>query len=689
MVDEQQATNEIQRDWKIIKTDQYKALLIQKTFVLKIIGFDKHILKYLPDFNNDVDVVEKAVMANPSAFKFASELLKQDKEFVIKMRLCLPTKHMVLDKLIPEGLLREIEPYSRRWLDEAVVNGNFEHYQLQAEHNIVPEQREKLIGDLLRQFVLQSQTRGYFEIFKALIHDDSGQKSLLIVARSEAVKRLCMFCLASDSIFNIVIELLRFVHLFVEEMTTQLTKSLFYTHTDIERDITRLDQLAFGHLNILNRILTTVFKVLNLKTVAIQLDFNDVDDVDEQLIHSLDISMIDGIMTQLLKKVINRKWGGGLEQFMMQSVKLNLVSSTRFFLEKRRLSPDYSTMGTTLSMEAVQQSNIHKGHDMLRLLYDFEANFKKKVIHEAYKLRNFTLISYLLELGANINEKDHNGCTVLHLEVKSNIIDIHMVTLLLDLGANIYLTDDKKESILHHLSRTIGQDNNVRQLFDIFMTHDNTDKTLLLNGENSENETPLSTSKQHLFCELMMSKGAGGSIDVQIFKEIVFSEVTSAVVCKEQTDLITFEKSCPCPCRLNCRHVSGGEGIWEWLKYGNNCPKCRAKIKVVEVFSLAAAVKWDEMTVEMVNIEAIMENEISNVTESVGFIQLVLDIEKINNKIKIENKEEDKVKRASLVAEQEQSTEEKRKKEIRRAANICIKTIRDNRVIDSTMILKF
>ena len=65
---------------------------------------------------------------------------------------------LTFEKLIPPAVLRQLEPYSRHWLDKAISEGDFASYQAQVAHDIVPKRREKLISDLARHFLQGSRS---------------------------------------------------------------------------------------------------------------------------------------------------------------------------------------------------------------------------------------------------------------------------------------------------------------------------------------------------------------------------------------------------------------------------------------------------------------------------------------------------------------------------------------------------
>jgi len=77
---------------------------------------------------------------------------------------------------------------------------------------------------------------------------------------------------------------------------------------------------------------------------------------------------------------------------------------------------------------------------------------KNAHLHKAIMTLNLERAEELIESGADVNERDANGCTPLHYAT-----DVDTVSFLLNKGANINSRDNKGDTVLHYLG-TFGRD---------------------------------------------------------------------------------------------------------------------------------------------------------------------------------------------------------------------------------------
>ena len=172
-----QALLDIRKDWHIVKLtrkkdQKYKPFLQNKAFILQILGVSKTVLSYLPNFQDDEEVVHDAILytdvggiyINTTAFNYASERIQHQIGFVKEIRDYIKNEKganrllLTFEKMIPGDMLRQLEPFSRHWLDKAILDGDFDNYQNQAAHGILPKRREKLIADLLQHFLSEGRS---------------------------------------------------------------------------------------------------------------------------------------------------------------------------------------------------------------------------------------------------------------------------------------------------------------------------------------------------------------------------------------------------------------------------------------------------------------------------------------------------------------------------------------------------
>ena len=755
----EQALIDIQGDWHIIKMarnkdQKYKPFLQNKTFILQILDLSRTVLKYLPHFKDDKEVVHDAILLpntggiqnNPSAFQYASERIKHNPSFVREIRDYMRNEKggnrmlLTFEKLIPPSVLRQLEPYSRHWLDKAISEGDFASYQAQVAHDIVPKRREKLISDLARHFLQDSrstQDRGYFEIFMALIHGEHGQTSLLRVSKGSNCWRLCQFCLKSDNIFYEVTSRLRSETLFINEMTDQLTLSLFKERTNIERDLSRLDQLAFGNTEVRLQILETVFKALdsNASRARRKLDFDDIGrNVSDALQPSVPVQ--DEIMVRLLVKCTRSQiTTGNVDTYrtcLIHCIKLNFVKATRLFLE-RGLSPNIPAAFSqqhSPSVEAVKAAaalwqlddgtyrHLDDGTNptaMLELLHEFGARFDQVgILHEA--LGNFPLLTYLLQHGADIDKPDSEGYTILHLSVGQNyyqqatsllalganpdipnlygrsalfkavnINSVRMVQLLLDNNADMAVRDNQQQSILHCIGYKDWQPELAQMFQALLNAEDRRSRSsephhaLDLNAKNSGGLRPLTISKTPEFCELLLSEGAGGVINRRLFMRINFDAVHSPVVCSEKQNEMMGENTTECPCRLKCRHVYSGEFLNGWLNTHKEPPYS------FQTHTNCPECRRDIGSVEVLSLEAAAHWDEFERRAIATKTKMKAEIDDINasstHRRMVENLARSRQDLKKL--EEEEAAEEARKRAIREASDAEQKGFRDIQLVET------
>ena len=118
-----------------LKSNQYAVKIIPEEFLedkdvaMQILSKDGHMLwKMSDELTNDIDVVRIAIKSDPDAIKFASERIKNDKEFMKEYQLIKQDVEMeknVHEEAHKQELLTKIEEYKNKdiwWNDSSIVN---------------------------------------------------------------------------------------------------------------------------------------------------------------------------------------------------------------------------------------------------------------------------------------------------------------------------------------------------------------------------------------------------------------------------------------------------------------------------------------------------------------------------------------------------------------------------------------
>ena len=255
----EQALADIRKDWTIIKNlrkkdKPYQVFLADRNFVKEIIGMKYTMLKWLPQFKDDAELVHDAVLAgeeiedevpiHPSAIKFASDRLKHDVEFIKELRNFMKGEEKAVallkkfDSFIPESVLLQIAPVSKHFLNRSVDDGNYELFEKQK--SILPVQRQGYIRRIVERskHVSPERLTGYEKIFKELIQGQSGKRSLrrMISSSPYSTDILInwMTTVISYDLYSELVQELRllsnFSKLIIRDLVSELRKDAFYIH---------------------------------------------------------------------------------------------------------------------------------------------------------------------------------------------------------------------------------------------------------------------------------------------------------------------------------------------------------------------------------------------------------------------------------------------------------------------------
>jgi len=124
----------------------------------------------------------------------------------------------------------------------------------------------------------------------------------------------------------------------------------------------------------------------------------------------------------------------------------------------------------------------------------------RTLLHEAILRENYSATKLLLELGSNVNLKDHDGKTPLHYAADENLVDI--AGLLIESGARLNVKDAVCQSTPLHRAAFFGNEKAVKLLLE---------KGAKINPVNEFKETPLHEAAEDGYIEivkLLINNGA-------------------------------------------------------------------------------------------------------------------------------------------------------------------------------------
>jgi ankyrin repeat protein len=114
------------------------------------------------------------------------------------------------------------------------------------------------------------------------------------------------------------------------------------------------------------------------------------------------------------------------------------VATLKTYLDKEGYEADYAKQGYPLLHTAVENAQINMTEFLLKRGADVHAIdfiWKREAIHAASRLGYISLVSLLLDYGANVDARTIYGCTPLRFAYSNG--DLEMMKFLISKGANI------------------------------------------------------------------------------------------------------------------------------------------------------------------------------------------------------------------------------------------------------------
>ena len=645
-ITKEEAIAAIRKDWKIVKMlrqkdKKYKKFLQDKDVVKEIVGMNHAMLRYMPeDARDEKGIVYDAVCAmnededevsmHPTAFRWASDRLKNDVEFVREIRQMLlesvnPKRTIqTFDSFVPEAVLRQVEPVSPHWLEKSIEDGDIVAFK--AQEDIIPTQREALMRKLFHACQennpVESVLTSYRQIFAVLASGQYGQRSLERMVNSGSSRRRELMAewlveYAGDDIFQDVTMRLRAAEN-ASTFSRDIAKVIGYqlgkpqTPEKINQFGIHLVGITFGQPYIIISVYREV--MIAIQKFGTQLGRNIFDAMPDLPAGSVNP---DQIILTLLQRLV--AIGGGLLDARVLGALLLTAASEKYpavigYLLEQGAGPNFHNpefYGNKAALEIVMNNG---DTDTIRLLLSNGASIEPlgNTPHNRTPLmdsNSLEVTKCLLEFEPDLDKVDDKGYTALHLAVEKGHPDI--VAELLRRGANPNIANmfgrtaafkavntlsvecarelfnprygvdinhkdtQNWNTVLHCLAKQGERGQEVQTIFTFIMAR-NPDLSI----ENKAFRTALRCSRTPLMSELLVSVGCGAKWtgfgdwddDRKLFKDLPASTFDqSPVVLKLQEDEMQGDDETVAPVRLGCEHVFNATFLRQWLntnRYG-------------------------------------------------------------------------------------------------------------------------
>lgn len=732
-VTREQAVEAITNDWKIVKMtrnkdDMYKMFLEDEDFVKEIVGINHHILRYLPDnYKGNKEIVYDAIIVlgtttisvHPTAFRWASEELKKDLDFIKKIREMLSASINskrnieIFDSFVPENILRQVAEVSSYWLSQSVEMGNFELFQTQL--SILPSQREPLMKKIFSSCQINnpdgSKLTAYRRIFASLVHGQYGTRSL-IRAESERPFSLhlaqWLVVYAGDNLRYEVTSILRSSPTFTNTIATEIGHQLC---TNPRKTIAlgkMLMLLPFGVPKFVVQVWRHAIAGMKKSSVVRSLDFSDSH--DDRLVDSAFVD-IDAIILQCLPSTLDQDRNiQTLGPLLALVIRESYIESAKFLLENGANDANYQTAdGKSILTEAILSRNVDVVHLVLNygVSLDMVDNNGDTALHLAVKDTFSDIVSELLRRGADPNIPNRIGRTAAFSAVDN--LDINCIRELLNRIRYVHINhkDQDGNTLLHHLGRAERWRHNrsaVKVIFQYIMAHNPDLNILNNNGQTALTYTNVGrVSDRYLsLSKLLVSVGCGATWEEELDEDgqalhhiarIAFQNLNadmfddSPVILQLQEDEMQADKTTTAPVRLQCGHVLNAAFLHHWLNEPrpgyedsenptkSTCPYCRADITSIELFSTARAANWDKYEGDALEEEENLTRQLRDFENRSEYKQYTANV--------------DAAKAALKAAEEILAREEKQKKKIREASDAKQTEFRDKRLLGKLKMLRF
>ena len=642
-ITKEEAIAAIRKDWKIVKMKRkkdkkYKKFLQDKDVVKEIVGINHAMLRYMPEEARDekgivYDAVcamnenEDEVSMHPTAFRWASDRLKNDVEFVREIRQMLlesvnPKRTIqTFDSFVPEAVLRQVEPVSPHWLEKSIEDGDIVAFK--AQESIIPTQREALMRKLFHACQenkpVESVLASYRQIFAVLASGQYGQRSLERMVSSGSSRRRELMAewlveYAGDDIFQDVTVRLRATSN-ASTFSRDIAKVIGYqlgkpqTPEKINQFGIHLVGITFGQPYLIISVYREVMIAIRKFGTQLRRELFSA----AHLAADQDVPTVnyDQIVLALLQRLVDI--GRGLLKAQILGALLLTAASEKYpavtgYLLDQGANPNFHDPEFYGNKAALEVAVNNGDTDMIRLLLSNGASIEPlgNTPHNRTPLMDsgsLEVTQCLLEFGPDLDKVDDKGYTALHLAVEKghspivaellrrganpniankfgrtaafkavNTLSIECARELFNprYGVDINHKDTQNwNTVLHCLAKQGSQEPAVQTIFTFIMAR-NPDLSL----ENKAFRTALRCSRTPLMSELLVSVGCGAKWtgfgdwddDRKLFKDLPASTFDqSPVVLRLQEDEMQGDDETVAPVRLGCEHVFNATFLRQWL----------------------------------------------------------------------------------------------------------------------------
>lgn len=687
-ITDEDAIHDILVDPKIVQMKRqsdlpYKIHLQHKAVALVIVGRTQNMLKYLPQWQDDKEVVYEAVVAlevsgrsevmtlnrgiscHPTAFQFASTTLKNDKEFIKSLAEALNEEDAAVSNLyryVPFEILEQITPFSALLLERAVSLGrpDFVKKQLSGRK---PNVRElaKLFTMLIEQPQGQLSTQ-IIDILLPLTESNNVWQIVLVEKNREQLESWLASYATMKQFYAITLQL-RGDSIFTRSLAKLLCKIYVRRLGNVGADvyINKLQTLMFGSPTTATSYLNILFTELVYKPISRRLSFGATSAGGTNASSAANLEPVKNFVLRILDEIF--------EPTLMQDVLTSAVRSGLLPIVKILLTHNIApTTQLTVCSSDLDMTNLllshgadvnrrdvtdwtplhwaaHNGevetiHRLLEVGAEINArggHLKHTPLFTAAVNRKNLAAGILLEAGADPNIGDHRmgyESTVLSYAIgESYPPNIELVKLLL-------IAPFFQGQVQCDIHKKVGQYHNtyvhiaVRQSF-------NDAKVLLnilrragadFNQRNNQGLRPLEYAHHlHTIILLIVAYGCGGKVAARKFIDMPIGEMANHMEVKLESveDIYLGEDEIKFPVRcIPCKDVISAVSLHAWMTqpgqvHTDKCPQCRRKIDQVEIMSADTAKHWDTQEKLALKEEAQLAARKQNFVNTAQFKQLV------------------------------------------------------------------
>jgi len=289
------------------------------------------------------------------------------------------------------------------------------------------------------------------------------------------------------------------------------------------------------------------------------------------------------------------------------------------------LCPMSGPLTGDLMVKAVANDNVN----MLRLLLDFSSSqsdrsFLRDALSTAVRINNVLfnvdMFMYLLDAGAP------PGGDTLRFAVQRS--DLQLVTQLVQYGIDATQVDEDGNTFMHF----VGTSGPIKEICTLLK-----DAGCPMNGKNSLGMTPLESAKNSATRQTIIEAGGGGKLTLKQFRKLKLVDIEFPARLKTPENYIMMTEDTESPVRcLPCRHVYNADFIQHWVKENDaewgyqdrlksECPECKQKINMVEIFSQETAAIWNDFNQQADAVAQKKEADIEKLKDNAQYREWTLE----------------------------------------------------------------